>query len=134
MAYDPKLNLIYIGVGNGSPWNPRFSAPAAATTLFLASIVALHADTGAYAWHYQTSPGEGWDYTATQHIMVADLKIEGPQPTGRDAGAKERFLLRARRQDGRADLCPELRGDTLGFGHRPENGSASIRSPMPATT
>ena len=28
-------------------------------------------------WHYQTTPGESWDYTATQHIVLADLEIEG---------------------------------------------------------
>ncbi len=77
MAYDPELNLLYIGVGNGSPWNRTLRSPAGGDNLYLSSIVALHADTGEYAWHYQTTPGESWDYTATQHMILAELEIEG---------------------------------------------------------
>jgi PQQ-dependent dehydrogenase (methanol/ethanol family) len=73
MAYDPELDLLYVGTGNGTPWNQRFRSPGGGDNLFLSSIVALKPDTGAYVWHYQTTPGETWDYTATQPIMVADL-------------------------------------------------------------
>jgi alcohol dehydrogenase (cytochrome c)/quinohemoprotein ethanol dehydrogenase len=77
MAYDPELDLVYIGVGNGSPWNQRVRSPGGGDNLFLASIVALKPETGEYVWHYQTAPGESWDYTATQHIVLADLVIDG---------------------------------------------------------
>jgi quinohemoprotein ethanol dehydrogenase len=79
MAYDPQLNLLYIGVGNGSPWNQRLRSPGGGDNLFLSSIVALRPDTGEYVWHYQETPGESWDYTATQHIILADLEIGGQQ-------------------------------------------------------
>ncbi len=84
MAYDPELNLLYIGVGNGSPWNRAYRSPGEDGTgegdnLYLSSIVALNPDTGEYAWHYQTTPGETWDYTATQHIILADMEIEGEE-------------------------------------------------------
>ena len=77
MAYDPDLNLLYIGVGNGSPWSQAIRSPDGGDNLFLSSIVALDADTGAYAWHYQTTPGETWDYTATQHMILAEIDIDG---------------------------------------------------------
>ena len=77
MAYDPDLNLLYIGVGNGSPWNQSLRSPGGGDNLFLSSIVALNPDDGSYRWHYQTTPGETWDYTATAHIMVATLDIDG---------------------------------------------------------
>jgi PQQ-dependent dehydrogenase (methanol/ethanol family) len=77
MAYDPELNLLYIGVGNGAPWNQKLRSPGGGDNLFLSSIVALRPDTGEYVWHYQTTPGEMWDYTATQHIVLADLTIGG---------------------------------------------------------
>lgn len=77
MAYDPELDLLYIGTGNGSPWNQRIRSPGGGDNLFLSSIVAIKPDTGEYAWHYQTTPGETWDYTATQHIILADLTIKG---------------------------------------------------------
>ncbi|MGB3710772.1 MAG: PQQ-dependent dehydrogenase, methanol/ethanol family [Erythrobacter sp.] len=82
MAYDPDLGLLYIGVGNGSPWNRAYRSPGEDGTgegdnLYLSSIVAIRPDTGEYVWHYQTTPGETWDYTATQHIILADMEIDG---------------------------------------------------------
>ena len=77
IAYDPKLDLVYFGIGNGTPWNHQRRSGGKGDNLFLSSILALKPDTGAYAWHYQTTPAESWDYTATQHIMLADLKIDG---------------------------------------------------------
>ncbi|HEX5006318.1 MAG TPA: PQQ-dependent dehydrogenase, methanol/ethanol family, partial [Hyphomonadaceae bacterium] len=77
MAYDPELDIVYIGVGNGTPWNRRLRDPEGGDNLFLSSILALKPDTGEYVWHYQTTPGESWDYTATQHIMLADIEING---------------------------------------------------------
>ena len=77
IVYDPEFDQLLIGVGNGSPWNQQIRSPGGGDNLFLASIVALDAKTGAYKWHYQTTPGETWDYTATQPIMLADLTIAG---------------------------------------------------------
>ncbi len=77
MAYDPQLDLLYIGVGNGSLWNYKLRSEAKGDNLFVSSIVALRPDTGEYVWHYQTTPGDAWDYTATQHIIVTELPIEG---------------------------------------------------------
>lgn len=77
MAYDPELNLMYVGVGNGSPWNRRLRSPGGGDNLFLSSIVALDPDDGTYKWHYQGTPGDHWDYTATQSLILADLEIEG---------------------------------------------------------
>jgi quinohemoprotein ethanol dehydrogenase len=77
MAFDPELDLVYIGTGNGSPWSQKRRSPAGGDNLYLSSIVALKADTGAYVWHYQETPGDNWDYTATQPMILADIKIEG---------------------------------------------------------
>jgi PQQ-dependent dehydrogenase (methanol/ethanol family) len=77
MAFDPELNLLYIGVGNGSPWNQQIRSPDGGDNLYLSSIVALNPDNGTYVWHYQTTPGETWDYTATQHMILADLEVDG---------------------------------------------------------
>ena len=79
MAYDPELDLLYIGVGNGSPWNHTIRSNGEGDNLFLSSIVALDPDDGSYRWHYQTTNGETWDHTATQQITIADLVIDGEQ-------------------------------------------------------
>jgi PQQ-dependent dehydrogenase (methanol/ethanol family) len=77
MAYDAELDLLYIGVGNGSPWNAQIRSPGGGDNLFLSSIVALRPDTGEYAWHYQETPRESWDFTATQHMILADIEVGG---------------------------------------------------------
>ncbi|MEM7361209.1 MAG: PQQ-dependent dehydrogenase, methanol/ethanol family [Pseudomonadota bacterium] len=79
IVHDPQLNLVYIGVGNGTHWNQLLRSPDGGDNLYLSSIVALDADSGEYRWHFQTTPGDTWDYTATQPIVLADLEIEGEQ-------------------------------------------------------
>jgi quinohemoprotein ethanol dehydrogenase len=76
-TYDPEFNAVYIGTGNGSPWNRNIRSPGGGDNLFLCSIVALDADTGEYRWHYQTVPGETWDYNSNMDIVLADLEIDG---------------------------------------------------------
>jgi quinohemoprotein ethanol dehydrogenase len=76
MAYDPKYNRIYIGVGNGAPWNQKIRSPEGGDNLFLCSIIALDADTGEYVWHYQTNPGETWDFNSAMDIELAELDID----------------------------------------------------------
>lgn len=76
-AYDPNNDLFYIGVGNGSPWSHRQRSEGKGDNLFLSSIVAVRPDTGEYVWHYQTTPKDSWDYTATQHMILADMEIDG---------------------------------------------------------
>jgi alcohol dehydrogenase (cytochrome c)/quinohemoprotein ethanol dehydrogenase len=77
MAYDPTLDLLYVGVGNGSPWNQAYRSPGGGDNLYIDSIIALKPETGEYVWHYQTTPGDTWDFDATQHMILADLEIDG---------------------------------------------------------
>ncbi|MFO7324685.1 MAG: PQQ-dependent dehydrogenase, methanol/ethanol family [Pseudomonadota bacterium] len=76
-AFDPELNLVYIGTGNGSPHIQHFRSPGGGDNLFLCSIIAVRADTGEYVWHYQMVPEEQWDFTCTQPMILADLDIDG---------------------------------------------------------
>jgi quinohemoprotein ethanol dehydrogenase len=77
ISYDPQLNLLYFGVGNGVQWARSARSAGKGDNLYLASIVALHADTGEYAWHYQATPGEEWDFDAVQQLILADLNVGG---------------------------------------------------------
>ena len=79
IAYDPALDLVYIGVGNGAPHNREMRSPGGGDNLFVASIIALRPQTGEYVWHYQQNPGETWDYTATQQMVLADIQWQGQQ-------------------------------------------------------
>jgi quinohemoprotein ethanol dehydrogenase len=77
MVYDPKLDLLYVGVGNGMPHPVWSRSPGGGDNLYLSSIVALDAATGRMRWYYQTTPADSYDYTATQNMILADLKIGG---------------------------------------------------------
>ena len=101
IVYDPEFDQLIVGVGNGSPWNQQIRSPGGGDNLFLASIVALDAKTGAYKWHYQTTPGETWDYTATQPIMLADLTIDGTPRKVAMQAPKNGFFYVIDRTDGR---------------------------------
>jgi quinohemoprotein ethanol dehydrogenase len=77
ISYDPELNLLYFGTGNGVQWARSARSAGKGDNLYLASIIALNADTGEYAWHYQATPGEEWDFDAVQQLILADLQIAG---------------------------------------------------------
>ena len=77
IVYDPALNLVYVGVGNGSPWYRSLRSPGGGDNLYLSSIIALRVTDGEQVWHFQTTPGDHWDFTATQPLMLADLLIDG---------------------------------------------------------
>jgi PQQ-dependent dehydrogenase (methanol/ethanol family) len=86
LTYDPVLNLLYIGTDGATPFNPSLRGEGAGDELFTTSIIALNADTGAYVWHYQTTPHDAWNYDATMHIMIAELSLQG---------AKRRVVMQA---------------------------------------
>jgi len=77
MAFDPELDLLYVGTGNSSVYDREIRSPGGGDNLYLSSILALRPDTGELVWYYQTTPGEQWDYTATQHMILADLEWKG---------------------------------------------------------
>ena len=77
ITYDAGSDTVLLGTGNGAPWNRKVRSQDHGDNLFLCSIVALDAKTGAYKWHYQINPGETWDYNASMDIALADLVIEG---------------------------------------------------------
>ncbi|MHA7900472.1 MAG: PQQ-dependent dehydrogenase, methanol/ethanol family [Henriciella sp.] len=100
IVFDPEFNSVYIGVGNGTHWDQRIRSPEGGDNLFLSSIVAVDADTGAYKWHYQTTPGDTWDYTATQPIVLADLEIDGEPRKVLMQAPKNGFFYVIDREDG----------------------------------
>jgi PQQ-dependent dehydrogenase (methanol/ethanol family) len=100
MAYDPELDLLYVGTGNGTPWTQVHRSPGGGDNLYLSSILALDPSDGHLVWHYQTTPGETWDFTATQHIILADLELNGRKRKVLMQAPKNGFFYVIDRTDG----------------------------------
>lgn len=75
IVYDPGLDLVYFGVGNGTPWEGKARSPKGGDNLFICSVVALKPDTGEYVWHYQETPGDAWDFDSAESMILADITI-----------------------------------------------------------
>lgn len=119
IVYDADLNQLYLGVGNGTPWNQAVRSDGAGDNLFLSAIVALNPDTGEYKWHYQETPGETWDFTATQPIILANAK--GPDGTERKVlyhAPKNGFFFTVDRTNGKLiDAKPFVQGVNWASGY-----------------
>jgi quinohemoprotein ethanol dehydrogenase len=77
IVYDPELDLLYIGTGNGGPWSEKYRSPKGGDNLLTCSIIALRPDTGEYVWHYQEDAADDWDYDSAEQMILADVSIEG---------------------------------------------------------
>ncbi|MEQ9638718.1 MAG: PQQ-dependent dehydrogenase, methanol/ethanol family [Alphaproteobacteria bacterium] len=75
-SYDPDLNLVYWGTGNGGPWNAEFRK---GDNLYIASVIAVRPKTGEIVWHYQFSPNDPFDYDAVAEPVLADIDVNGTQ-------------------------------------------------------
>ncbi|MSO67385.1 MAG: PQQ-dependent dehydrogenase, methanol/ethanol family [Pseudolabrys sp.] len=73
-SYDPELDLVYWGIGNPSPWNPRARK---GDNLFTEAIFAVRPKTGVRVWYYQTTPGDPFDYDAVQTPVIATIPVNG---------------------------------------------------------
>jgi len=77
ITYDPELKQLYLGTGNGHPWNHKVRSPGGGDNLFLGSIVAVDANTGEYRWHHQQNPGNTWDYNSVMDMTIGTIQYEG---------------------------------------------------------
>jgi len=101
ITFDPDYNHIYLGTGNGSPWNQKIRSPGGGDNLFLCSIVALDADTGRYKWHYQTVPGETWDFNSAMDIVTVDFNVHDREVKGLMHAPKNGFFYIINRSNGK---------------------------------
>ena len=124
MAYDPELHLLYVGTGNGSPWSRYVRSPGGGDNLYLSSILALRPDTGELVWYYQETPGDTWDYTATQHIILAELPIDGRPRKVLLHAPKNGFFYVIDRETGELLSAEKFAEVELGRARRPEDRPA----------
>src|SRR5579871_6553138 len=92
VAYDPEMNLVYVGTGNAEPWVQKFRGKANVDNLYTCSILALDVNTGQLKWHYQTVPNDNWDFDSVQQLMILNLQINGRQRKVITQAAKNGFF------------------------------------------
>jgi quinohemoprotein ethanol dehydrogenase len=123
IVYDPGLDLIYAGTGNGIVWYRDLRSPGGGDNLYIASILALRPSTGELVWYYQVTPGDNWDYDATQPLMLADLKIGGTVRKVIMQASKNGFFYVLDRQTGQfLSAKPFVKGVTWATGIDPKSG------------
>jgi alcohol dehydrogenase (cytochrome c) len=81
-SYDPKLNLLYYGTSNPSPWGASVRGPDSSeygkfTNLYSSTTLAINPDTGKLVWYYQSTPHDAWDYDGVNELVLTDLSIGG---------------------------------------------------------
>src|SRR5690348_9916399 len=132
IVYDSELDLLYIGVGNGVPWNRRIRSPGGGDNLFLASIVALKPETGRYVWHYQETPGDVWDYDACPAVNSGGNTRERPAAQSAHAGGQERDLLCSGPRNRRPDFGSAVYLHQLGDrrGHEERAPARNLKCPL----
>jgi quinohemoprotein ethanol dehydrogenase len=114
-TYDAELHTLYIGTGNGGPWNPKVRSEKGGDNLFLSSIVALNPDNGAYKWHYQTTPGDAWDYNSNMDIVLANVENKGHGYQSTDACTQEWIFLCYQPRNRKAHIGKALCRNHLGI-------------------
>jgi quinohemoprotein ethanol dehydrogenase len=123
IVYDPELDLVYTGTGNGIAWYRALRSSGEGDNLYLASILALRASDGELVWHFQTTPGENWDYDATQPLMLADLEIGGQTRKVIMQASKNGFFYVLDRKTGEfISAKPFVNGITWATGVDPKTG------------
>ncbi len=101
IVYDPDFNQVIIGTGNANPWSWKSRSGNKGDNLFVGSMLALDADTGDYRWHYQETPGDDWDYTSVQPIILTELSINGAKRKVALHAPKNGFFYVVDRQNGK---------------------------------
>jgi alcohol dehydrogenase (cytochrome c) len=78
-SYDPELDLMYWGIGNGAPWNAAIRGGEKYDNKYVSSIVAIRPQTGEIVWNYQYSPNDPYDYDGVNENVLAEIKVDGKQ-------------------------------------------------------
>ena len=124
----PRSDLVYIGTGNGSPWNAALRSPGGGDNLFLASIVALDPDERLVSLALPDGARRDLGLHRDTAHHGREPEFQRRYSARNHAGAEERLLLRARRENRRAHFGRAVRARELGDARRSCNRAARRKS------
>jgi quinohemoprotein ethanol dehydrogenase len=78
ITYDPTTGLVIFGTAGAEPeslFGDKAEKRVGGARLFSGSVIAVKAETGEYAWHFQTSTPD--HNTENMHILIADIAMDG---------------------------------------------------------
>ncbi len=107
LSGDPALNLVYVPTGNTSP--DYYGGQRQGLDHYSSSIVALDADTGAVAWHFQTVHHDIWDYDIPAQPVLFDFPSASGSVPAVAVGTKLGFVFVLDRRSGKPLLPVEER-------------------------
>ena len=129
-SYDPELDLVYWGVGNAEPYDPR--PRGALDSLYTSSVIAIRPKTGELVCHYQYTPNDVYDVDGNDEQVLADLRVNGQPRKVMIQANKNGFMyvrgphqLRAHR---RAPVREGELGDAHRHGHRPSGAQRCLQA------
>jgi alcohol dehydrogenase (cytochrome c) len=96
-TYDPDVDLLFFGTGNPAPWNSHLRP---GDNLFSSSRLGIDPDTGKIAWHFQTTPHDGWDYDGVNELVSFDYKANGKTVKAAATADRNGFMYVLNRENG----------------------------------
>ena len=126
LSYDADANLIYVGTGNGVPWPEILRGSEGFDNLYVSSILAVNANTGQLAWHYQAVPGDSWDIDTVQQLILTDVTIDGRERKVLMQASKGGFLYVLDRLTGEFISATAFAPLNWASGHDPKTGRPLI--------
>jgi len=105
-SYDPQLDLVYWGVGNAAPYDPKYRGGGDA--LYTNSVLAIRPKTGQVVWHYQFTPNDMYDADGSNENVIADIPVNGELRKVIINANKNGFLYVIDRTNGKLISAPPL--------------------------
>jgi alcohol dehydrogenase (cytochrome c) len=96
---DPETGSIYYVTGNGVP--QLGGEGRAGDNLYLCSVIALDAKTGALKWHYQVIHHDIWEGDISSSPVLYDMQIDGRPRKGIAAIRADGYLFMLDRETGK---------------------------------
>lgn len=98
MTVDEELGLVYLPFG--TPTNDWYGGHRKGNNLFAETLVAIHAETGKKAWHFQTTHHGVWDYDLCAAPTLLDVTHEGKRTKAIAQVSKQGFIYVFNRETG----------------------------------